>query len=125
MGISYGQHEKIIENVKDNCPNDTDEVIKKKVSDRYGAMIFLIRADKFRHKNLWTDLRINMSQGDDRYLIDINSARNILHNYSKPSMNNTTNNTQIILSQVNENDDDKLKKVTPPPLEQMEYTTLQ
>ena len=88
MGISYDQHEKIIENVKDNCPSDTDEEIKKKVSDRYEAMIFLMRADKFRYENLWVDLRINMSQGDDRYPVDINLARNILYNYSKPSMNN-------------------------------------
>ena len=40
MRISYDQHEKIIENVKDNCSNDVDEEIKKKVSDRYEAMIF-------------------------------------------------------------------------------------
>ena len=108
MGISYDQHEQIIENIKDNCPNDTDEEIKKKVSDRYEAMIFLMRADKFRYENLWVDLRINMSQGDDRYPIDINSAQNILYNYLKPSMNN--NNRQIILSQINEDDDDKTKK---------------
>ena len=110
MGISYDQHEKIIENVKDNCPSDTDEEIKKNVSDRYETMIFLMRADKFRYENLWVDLRIKMSQEDDRYPIDINSAQNILYNYLKPSMNN--NNRQIILSQINEDedDDDKTKK---------------
>ena len=107
MGISYDRHENIIENVKDNCPNDTDEEIKRKVSDRYEAMIFLMRADKFRYESLWVDLRINMSQEDDRYPVDINSARNILYNYSKPSMNN--NNRQIIRFQINQEDDDKTK----------------
>ena len=45
-----------------------------------------------------------MSQGDDRYPHDISSARDILYNYSMPNSNNNTNDTQLILSQVNSDD---------------------
>ena len=51
-------------------------------------MVSLMRADKIRYKSLWAELRINTSQGDDRYADEINSARNILYNYTKPSTRN-------------------------------------
>ena len=67
-------------------------------------MIFLMRADKSKYKHLWNDLRIHMTQGDDRYPHDISSARNILYDYSMLNSNKNTNDTQIILSQVNSDD---------------------
>ena len=51
-------------------------------------MVSLMRADTIRYKSLWAELRINTSQGDDRYADEINSARNILYNYTKPSTRN-------------------------------------
>ena len=53
-----------------------------------------------------------MPQGDNRYPHDIFSARNILYNYSIPNNNNNNNNnnntndTQIILSQTNPDDNE-------------------
>ena len=67
-------------------------------------MIFLIRTDKSKYEHLWNELRINVSQGDDRYPHDISFTRNILYNYSMPNNNNNMSDTQIILSQVNSDD---------------------
>ena len=74
-----------------------------------------MRADKRKYEHLWNDLRINMSQGDDRYPHDISSARNILYNYSMPNSNNNTNDTQIILSQVNSDDSESRGNNAPIP----------
>ena len=63
-----------------------------------------MQADKSKYEHLWNDLRINMAQSDDRYPHDISSTRNILYNYSMPNSNNNTNDTQIVLSQVNSDD---------------------
>ena len=63
-----------------------------------------MRKDKSKYEHLWNEPRINMSQGDDRYPRDISSARNVLYNYSMLNNNNNTNDTQVILSQVNSDD---------------------
>ena len=76
-------------------------------------MIFLMREDKFRYENLWADLRINMSQGDDRYPVDISSAKNMFYSYTKSSINNNVNfEKQIVLSQINQENDDKTENRT-------------
>ena len=74
-----------------------------------------MRTDKSKYEHLWNELRINMSQGDDKYPHNISSAHNILYNYSMPNNNNNTNDKHIILSQVNSDDSENRGNNAPIP----------
>ena len=101
--------------VKKAHPTENDDEINKRATNRYEAMIFLMRSDKSKYTHLWNELQTNTSQGGDRYPHDISSARNILYNYSMPNNNNNINDTQIILSQVNFDDSENRGNNTPIP----------
>ena len=84
-------HPGVLASVNDDTLNDTQN--EKIAEERYKAMIFFLCADTKRYSQLWTDLDMALTLGENKYPSTTNNAFEILAKYKPPKLVDTQSNS--------------------------------
>ena len=90
-------HPGVLTSVHDDTLNDTQN--EKIAEERYKAMIFFLCADTKRYSQLWTDLDMALTLGENKYPSTTNNAFEILAKYKPPKLVDTQSNSSLNQSQ--------------------------